>query len=158
MRLFGKKESKELVIYTMKGCDYCDKVKEALTEKNIEFVEKDIREHAESWSKAIALTDYANTPTVFFKDQYFQPGKDYINPEQLLEIIQKYKPSKYDYERRSFEKIKSMNYQLAEAFKRLDAKLNTLQQAVDSRDCCNTQKREEIEVKQIQEDVDKSTS
>ena len=34
-----------IVVYTMKGCPFCDDFKKMLTEEDIEFIDRDIHEH-----------------------------------------------------------------------------------------------------------------
>ena len=127
MRLFGKKESKELVIYTMKGCDYCDKVREALTEKNIEFVEKLTNEWQEEWDKIIGLTNIPTTPTIYYKNSYFMPGRDFSNPQHLLNILKNFKNSEFSESRQALEQIKTLNYNMSTAFGRLDQLLRQIE-------------------------------
>ena len=120
MKNLKKIFSKEIpIVYTMESCTYCAKVKEDLEKENIKFIEKDIRENDKEWKKKIRITGHPNTPTVVFRGVYLAPMRDFNNPVVLIDILNELKENNLDYQVHTLEKIKTMNYQLAEAFKNL---------------------------------------
>ncbi len=52
---------KLLVVFTMKGCPYCDEMKEKLNESGIEFIDRDINQYEEEYDVFVEITenDYA---------------------------------------------------------------------------------------------------
>ena len=85
MKLFKTKEKP--TIYTMENCNYCTMVKEKLTEENISFIEKDIKESKKDWENVLRKTGFANTPTIVFKNNYLAPMRDFANPNQLIVML-----------------------------------------------------------------------
>ena len=107
------------IIYTMEKCNYCIKVKEDLEKENINFIEKDIRENEDDWKKVMRITGHPNTPTVVFKDVYLSPMRDFSNPIVLIDILNELKNNNFNYQVHTLEKLKTMNYQISEAFNKL---------------------------------------
>jgi glutaredoxin len=53
---------KVVVLFTMKGCPYCEQMKEQLKESNLEFVERDIDEHEEEYDLFVEVTENDYVP------------------------------------------------------------------------------------------------
>ena len=122
----------KIIIYTSKTCPYCKELTSYLSENNIEFESKIITDIKEEWSSVVGLTGMPNVPTVLFMGEYLAPGRDFGNKEHFVNIINNYKKSKFSKEERTFNNLKTLNYQTMTAFGRLDqllrkieAKLNT---------------------------------
>ena len=81
---------KELVIYTSGGCGHCKTMKEKLKENNIKFIEKTKSKFNEDWNAIMQLTGLGNFPTVNIGDDYFVSGRDFQNPDQLIDYIENY--------------------------------------------------------------------
>ena len=107
------------IVYTMENCNYCTKLKEDFQENNIEFIEKDIRKNEKEWRSIVRTTGYPNTPTVSFKGVYLSPMRDFANPTILIDLLEDLKNDKHNYQVETFEKLKTMNYQISEAFNKL---------------------------------------
>ena len=118
---------KEITIYTNETCPYCKTIKEKLKKENIKFTEKDVLKFADEWSSISELTGIAQLPTLVFDKEYYIPGRDYFNPEHLISVIKESKKSKFDYSIRSFERIKSLNFNILTAFNRLDTTLRNIE-------------------------------
>ena len=118
---------KEITIYTSETCPYCNTIKETLEKNDIKFIEKLISEYKEEWSDIGSLTNMSQTPTIIINNEYFVPGRDFFNPEHLINIIKEFKESKFDYSIRSFERIKSLNFNILTAFNRLDTTLRNIE-------------------------------
>ena len=91
-----------ITIYTNSNCGYCKQLKDELNKNDIEFKEKLISEFTVEWQDVVNLTGLPTTPTVKYKEEYFVPGRDYQNPQQLINILQSFPDSSYDYNRRAF--------------------------------------------------------
>ena len=123
---------KEIIIYTNETCPYCKTIKEKLEEKNIKFTEKDVLKFANEWSSISELTGMAQLPTLVFDKEYHIPGRDYFNPEHLISLIKESKKSKFNYPIRSFERIKSLNFNILTAFNQLQAVLNKIENKLNT--------------------------
>ena len=118
---------KEITIYTSETCPYCNTIKETLEKNDIKFIEKLISEYKEEWGDIGSLTNMSQTPTIIINNEYFVPGRDFFNPEHLINIIKEFKESKFDYSIRSFERVKSLNFNILTAFNRLDTTLRNIE-------------------------------
>tara|TARA_R110002167_G_scaffold108120_1_gene276207 strand:- start:195 stop:575 length:381 start_codon:yes stop_codon:yes gene_type:complete len=114
---------KEIKIYTSNTCEYCKVVKNELEKNNIKFEEKIIDDWEEEWASVVKLTEMNMTPVINYKDSYFISGRDYGNPEQLVKILKVFKKSKFSESRQIDEKIKTLNYNMANAFNRMEEML-----------------------------------
>ena len=138
----------KITIYTSETCPYCKEIKDLLKENEIDFTEKLTSEHVEEWSQITELLAMGQLPTLSFNKEFFVPGRDYMNPEHLVQLIKNYKKSKYNYSIKSYERIKSMNSQMGQAIQQLFVKINNIESQLKGEDTnknnCNN--------------VDKSTS
>ena len=122
---------KKIIIYTQDTCGYCETVKDELTKNNIEFEVRLINEFQNEWNKIVGLTNLPTTPTVYYKENYFIPGRDFGNANNLIDILKNYKQSEFKTSIQVLEKVKTMNYNIATAFGRLDQLLRTIEQKID---------------------------
>ena len=130
----------KITIYTQSTCGYCNTVKEELTKNNMEFEVKLINEFKEEWSKVTSLTSTPVTPTIYYKNNYFTPGRDFKNPSLLVNLLKEFKESEFSLPHRNNEAIKTLNYNMAMAFGRMDQLLRKIETKLNTK-----------------EDVDKST-
>ena len=123
-----KKEQK-IIVYTNENCPYCKQIKEKLTESDIKFTERLITEKdfSEEWNDITNLTVTPTVPTVFYKDNYFVPTRDFPNPQVLLNILKNFKQSSFSETRQLLEKVKTLNFNMSQAFGRLDHRLKELE-------------------------------
>ena len=126
MRLFKKKLNKP-VIYTMENCSYCKLTAEELEKANVSFVKKDINKYRTEWEKVMLITGLPKTPTIFFNDTYLLPMRDFRNPDQLVKILESLKNNK-DYNMITIEMLKTLNYNIAEAFNGLNKSIQKLEE------------------------------
>ena len=118
----------KITIYTSKTCGYCKTVKDALTKENIEFEEKLINEHQDEWQKITSLTNMPTTPTIHYKGNYFVAGRDFPNPEVLVNILKNFNGNSDVSLFQISENIKTLNYNIATAFRNLDQLLKQIEQ------------------------------
>ena len=111
----------------MNTCGYCKLVKEELEKSNIEFETRLTNEWQEDWDKIIGLTNLPTTPTIYYKDSYFVPTRDFSNPQQLINILKGFKESEFSETRQVLEKIKTLNSNINMAFGRLDQLLRQIE-------------------------------
>ena len=120
-----------ITIYTNSNCGYCKQLKDELNKNNIEFKEKLTQDFTVEWQDVVNLTGLPTTPTIKYKEEYFVPGRDYQNPQQLMNILETFPDSSYDYNRRAFERIKTLNYNINMAFGRLDQLLRQIETKIN---------------------------
>ena len=126
MRLFKKKLNKPIV-YTMKNCSYCKLTIEELEKANVSFTQKDIDEYRPEWEEVMLVTGLPKTPTIFFNDTYLLPMRDFRNPDQLIKLLKSLENGK-NYNVITFETLKTLNYNIAEAFNNLNKSLQKLEE------------------------------
>tara|TARA_R110002012_G_scaffold55589_1_gene141943 strand:- start:38 stop:424 length:387 start_codon:yes stop_codon:yes gene_type:complete len=117
----------KIEIYTNESCPYCKQVKERFKSENIEFVDKDTSVFTEEYQQIVNLTGIPTIPTVKYKEQCFVPGRDFQNPENLINIVKNYKKSNYSEEKIISERIKTLNYNINGAFSKLDQLLRKIE-------------------------------
>ena len=122
----------KITIYTNETCPYCKQIKEELNKENIEFNEKLTKNYIEEWNNVTSLTGMPTIPTIYFQDNYFIPGRDFGNPQHLINILNNFKKSKFSINKQVFEKIKSLNYNINMAFGRLDKLLRQIETKINT--------------------------
>ena len=123
----------KVIIYTMSTCGYCKLVKEELEKNNIEFETRLTSEWQEDWNNIISLTSLPTTPTIYYKDSYFIPIRDFNSPQHLINILKNYKKSEVSESRQVLEKVKTLNSNINIAFGRLDQLLRQIEQKIDKK-------------------------
>ena len=101
-----------------------------LKKENIKFIEKITSENTEEYQQVVNLTGIPTVPNVKYKDEYFLPGRDFQNLDQLLKIIKNYQKSNYSQTRVTLERIKTLNYNINSAFTKLDQLLRTIENKI----------------------------
>jgi len=121
----------KITIYTQSACGYCKTIKDALDKNNIEFEEKLINEHLDEWQKINSLTNMPTTPTIHYKENYFVAGRDFPSPEVLINILKNFNGNNDVSLFKVLENIKTLNYNMATAFQRLDQLLRQVEQKIN---------------------------
>ena len=67
------------------------------------------------------------TPTVYYEDNYFLPGRDFYSPDHLLELLKSFSKSTFSINRRLYETIRTTNYNMNMAFSRIDQLLKQIE-------------------------------
>ena len=111
----------------MNTCGYCKSIEEELEKNNIEFEARLVNEWQEDWDKIINLTNAPATPTIYYKDSYFVPNRDFANPQQLINILKNFKKPEFSESRQILEQIKTLNSNINMAFGRLDQLLRQIE-------------------------------
>mgnify|MGYP003347064313 CR=1 FL=1 len=86
---------KVTVLYSMKGCPFCDMMKNQLNESNIDYISRDIQEHREEYDLFVEVTGSDYVPAFMIisdphgepQSSAFVPDKDYNTIEEGVEII-----------------------------------------------------------------------
>jgi len=117
----------EIIIYSNEQCPYCKQVKDRLDKENIKYINKFTKDYKKEWDNISNLTGIPQVPTIYFKDNYFVPGRDFGNEDHLINIINNFNTSSFSTERISLERIKTLNYSMNMAFGRLDQLLRQIE-------------------------------
>lgn len=89
---------KLLVVFTMKGCPFCDMMKDKLNEESIEFFERDIEKYKEEYDLFVQATGSEFVPSFMIietkegqqKSSLFTPDRDFQQIDEGVEIIKSY--------------------------------------------------------------------
>ena len=117
----------KITIYTNENCPYCKTIKDKLKESSIKFIEKDIVKSKEEWEDIYSLTGMPTTPTVEIYGEFLIPGRDFQQPNHLIEVLSNFKKSKYDNNRRSLELLRTLNFNIFTAFQRVQQILQQIE-------------------------------
>ena len=124
----------KIEIYTNETCPYCKQIKEELTKNNIEFKNKLTSDFKDEYQEIVNLTGIPTVPTIKYNDEYFVPGRDFNNVQQVINLLESFKPSKYTESRKIFERIKTLNFHINTAFGRLDQLLRQIETKINKED------------------------
>ena len=117
----------EITIYTNEQCPYCKQIKEELNKNNIEFKERLTKDWVEKWQDITSLTGMPTVPTIYFKNNYFVPSRDFNNVQHLINILNNFEESKFSIEQQTFEKLKTLNHNINIAFGKTDQLLRQIE-------------------------------
>ena len=117
----------KIEIYTNNSCGYCKTIKDELTKNNIKFEEKLTADFKDEYQEIVNLTGLPTTPTIKYESEYFVPGRDYGNPQQLINLLETFQSSKHDDSRRVLERITTLNYNINRAFGKVDQLLRQIE-------------------------------
>ena len=118
---------KKIEIYTNETCPYCVQVKENLTKENLKFKEKDIIKDEKEWREIVSLTGLPTVPTILYDKEYLVAGRDFQNPQQIVNILQNFKSSSFSDTRKTLERMKTLNFHINTAFGRVDQLLRQIE-------------------------------
>jgi len=80
----------EVILYTMKGCPFCDDLKKILNENKVPFHEKDIDENEKEYDKFSEAVKSEFLPAVLIGKKAFIPDRSFKTIDQAGKIIQNY--------------------------------------------------------------------
>ena len=121
-----------ITIYTNETCPYCKQIKKELNKANIEFNERLVKDWPAKWQEIINLTGLATTPTINYNEEYFIPGRDYMFPKQLIKLLTNKTFVEFiDNSKIAVERIKTLNYNMANAFQKLDQVLKQIETKIN---------------------------
>ena len=116
-----------MIIYTNETCPYCKQVKEELNKNGFGYEERLSSEFKDEYQDVTNLTGLPTVPTIMHANEYFVPGRDFGNPQMLINLLKEFKESEFSLSHRNNEAIKTLNYNVAMAFGRLDQLLKQIE-------------------------------
>jgi glutaredoxin len=91
---------KVVVLFTMKGCPFCDMIKEEFKKEDILFLERDIEEYEEEYDSFVEVTenDFVPAMTLLTLDEneeatnvkLIAPDRDFDDIYQGVELVKQY--------------------------------------------------------------------
>ena len=121
-----------ITIYTNETCPYCKSIKGKLQEYDVKYNEKLTKDYKKEYQQIVNLTGINTVPAVVINDEYYIPGRDFQNAQHILNIIETYSDNSFDLSRRTFERIKTLNYNINIAFGRLDQLLRKIETKINT--------------------------
>lgn len=85
-----------VILYTMKGCPFCQMMKEKLTESMIDFHERDIDDHKDEYDLFVEITENDYVPAFMVIENsgeeepittLFAPERDFNDLDEGIELI-----------------------------------------------------------------------
>jgi glutaredoxin len=117
-----------VTIYTNETCPYCKSIKDELDKNKIEYVEKLTKDYATIWKQIVTLTGMPTVPTISIGEDYLVPGRDFNNAQHAIQIITHHESElPFSYNRQALERIKTLNYNINQAFVNLDKLLKQIE-------------------------------
>lgn len=88
-----------VVVYTMKGCPFCDEFKEMLVHEGIEFHDRDIDEYKKEYDLFSNITESDLIPALLIiegdednpESFLYVPDRDYFELNEAVDIIKEHK-------------------------------------------------------------------
>ena len=120
----------KIIIYTNDTCVYCKQIKEEFTKANLVFENKTTSENENEWQEVVNLTGITTVPTVVYNGECFVPGRDFQNAQQITSRLRS--TNNYNQSQRTFERVKTLNYNINMAFGRLDKLLRQIETKINT--------------------------
>ena len=117
----------KIIIYTNEACPYCKTIKEKLTEEKVEFENRFTKDFQKEWQEVGDITGIPNVPTIEYKNNYFVPGRDFGNPQGLLNLLNNFEEPNFSKTKIVLERMKTLNYNIIMAFNRMDGILRQIE-------------------------------
>lgn len=88
-------EKLHVIVYTMKGCPFCEEFKEMLTNESIDFYERDIDEFQEEYDTYSKITENDMVPALLIieskkgknKSFLYAPERNYNELTEAVDLI-----------------------------------------------------------------------
>lgn len=89
-------ENTSIIVYTMKGCPFCEQFKEILHKENIQYIDRDIHENEDEYNLFVKATNNELIPSLLViedvksknpKSFLYAPEKNYETLDEALEIV-----------------------------------------------------------------------
>tara|TARA_R110000824_G_scaffold117386_1_gene269321 strand:- start:693 stop:1088 length:396 start_codon:yes stop_codon:yes gene_type:complete len=122
----------KIIIYTNKTCSHCKSIKKDFKKENIEFEERIGEDWKSEWQEVVNLTGMPTVPTIEYNNEYFVPGRDFGNGQQLIEMLKNYTDSPHEQYKRVFERLKTLNYNISMAFNRTNQILTQIETKINT--------------------------
>jgi len=113
----------KIIVYTNETCSYCKQVVKFFDDNDVKYINRVTSEFQEEFNEISNLIDMGQVPLIEYQEQYFAPARDFPNPQTLINRLKNLKKSNFSETRQLLEKVKTLNYNISQAFIRLDQRL-----------------------------------
>jgi|1_EtaG_2_1085319.scaffolds.fasta_scaffold13176_4 glutaredoxin len=122
----------EILIYTNSGCHFCKQTKERLDENGYTYKEYTVNDNPEVWHKVKQDALAYMFPTLKVNGRYLMPSRDFMNPGQLITVLEDIEKYGNERDERIFnlEMLKNIHFQFVstqQVFGQMMQKLNKLE-------------------------------
>jgi glutaredoxin len=84
-----------VIVYTMKGCPFCEEFKEMLVNENIEFFDRDIDDYSDEYDTFSKITENDMIPALLviegddetYESFLYAPDRNYMELTEAVDII-----------------------------------------------------------------------
>mgnify|MGYP003142575887 CR=1 FL=1 len=121
-------------IYTNENCGYCKTMKDKFNEKEVKFIEKERSKNISEWNEVSRLTGLPTFPTLEFNGGYYIPGRDFNNPDQIVDYIKEWNSDdnlKQNSDIVLLEAFKTLTFTLTMSLNRLQQELQQIKQQIN---------------------------
>ena len=88
-----------VIVYTMKGCPFCDQFKEMLVKEEIEFFDRDIDEYKDEYDTYSKITENDMIPALLIiegdgknhESFLYAPDRNYMELTEAVDIINQHR-------------------------------------------------------------------
>jgi glutaredoxin len=88
-----------VIVYTMKGCPFCDQFKEMLVQESIEFFDRDIDEYSDEYDSFSKITENDMIPALLiiegdgekYESFLYAPDRNYMELTEAVDIINEHR-------------------------------------------------------------------
>ena len=124
---------KEVIAYTQSTCPYCNQMKEAMDQEGIKYTEREFTEFPNEWANVAEITQIPVFPTIKINEEYLVPRRDFQQiPQAIQRIVAMANPERISpsNELRMIEGLKTLNYNMSNAFSGMNNTLRPLQEFI----------------------------
>jgi glutaredoxin len=81
-----------IVVYTLDGCPFCDKLKEGLTKNKIKFITKDIEnpKYGAEFDKICEFSNTETVPVMLIEKQVFVPDVSFKTIDEAVDLAKRF--------------------------------------------------------------------
>lgn len=80
--------SKNIIVFTMEGCPWCQKLKEQLDKKGIVYESRDIAEYATMYDNFVKITKSDLLPAILIGKNALVPQKSFNTIEEAVKNVE----------------------------------------------------------------------
>jgi glutaredoxin len=88
-----------VIVYTMKGCPFCDQFKEMLVQECIEFFDRDIDQYSDEYDSFSKITENDMIPALLiiegdgenYESFLYAPDRNYMELTEAVDIINEHR-------------------------------------------------------------------
>ena len=130
---------KKATIYTNENCGFCTTMKNKFKEQDVEFIEKERSDNTDEWFEVSRLTGLPTFPTIEFNGEYYVPGRDFQNADQIINHIKNWDDNSNNVTNdiKLLEAFKTLTYTMNRSLNRLNQEIQQIKTKLDGNESNN---------------------